>query len=221
MKVHRRAATRPAIVSAAIAACLSIVAGTAVAAGPTGYVVNNEGHYVRDSAGQCVRTSQWVRADANAQCDPGLMAKVPESVPMAAVETAPPAPKTVLKPITLGADAYFAFNGATLTTIGQHKLNDIVATLKKDVKEPQIHITGYTDRIGSKPYNQKLSLRRAEAVKSYLVSKGIPTSYITVTGAGDASPVVSCHGKRGNALIGCLAPNRRTVVDFSAFEEVK
>lgn len=220
MKVRRRTATRPAVLAAALAACLGVTTG-AVAADAAGYVVNHEGHYVRDSAGQCVRTSQWVRADANAQCDSDLMAKAPESVPMAAVETAKPEPKTVLKPITLGADTYFAFNGAVLTANGQHKLDEIVAALKKNVKEPRIHITGYTDRIGPKPYNQKLSLRRAEAVKQYLVSKGIPADYVTVTGAGAASPVVSCQGKRGKALIGCLAPNRRTVVDFSAFEEVK
>ncbi len=215
-----RKTNRALTLAAAAGLCLAGT-GVALAGGTAGYVTDASGHYVRDGSGHCVRTPFWRKADANAECDPGLMAKKSAPVPMAALEAPKPAPKPQLKAITLGADAYFGFNRATLNAAGKQKLNKIAATLKKGVKEPRIDITGYTDRIGSAAYNEKLSLRRAQAVKAYLVSRGIPAAYITVKGAGASSPVVSCTGKRGKTLIHCLAPNRRTVVDFSAFEEVK
>lgn len=217
MKSCRRAYRRPIALGAA-AMCLA-VSGIALAGTGAGYVVNGAGQYVRDGSGHCVRTPYWKRSDANAECDPGLMAKKSAPVPMAALET--PKQKPQLKSITLGADAYFEFDKASLSHSGKEKLHKIVARVKGDVKDARIHITGYTDRIGPQTYNEKLSLRRAEAVKAYLVSQGIPAAYITVKGAGSSSPVVACTGKRGHALISCLAPNRRTVVDFSAFEEVK
>ena len=81
-----------------------------------------------------------------------------------------------------------------------------------------ININGYTDRIGSVQYNQKLSERRAAAVKAYLVRQGADANKIETTGygkmyVGSTLPVVECNQKERKALIACLAPNRRAEVE--------
>ena len=76
-----------------------------------------------------------------------------------------------------------------------------------------MRITGYTDRIGPQAYNLKLSQRRADSVKAYLVGKGIAASRLSTTGKGEADPVVQCTDKNHAALIKCLEPNRRVDVE--------
>jgi len=78
-----------------------------------------------------------------------------------------------------------------------------------------ILVSGYTDRLGSQQYNQKLSERRADAVKAYLVKKGVDASKIDTMGMGKTLQIKSCpDGKDRKALIECLAPNRRAVVEI-------
>ena len=86
----------------------------------------------------------------------------------------------------------------------------------KGVTYDEITIAGHADRLGSDAYNQKLSERRANAVKAYLVSRGVPASKIRAEGRGESEPVTGddCKGSRGKALISCLQPDRR--VDVSA-----
>ena len=90
----------------------------------------------------------------------------------------------------------------------------------KGVQYDGIRVTGYTDRIGSKAYNLKLSTRRAEAVSAYLVgSAGIPVGKITTSGVNGANPVTKpgeCKGsKASKKLIACLQPDRRVEVEVS------
>jgi len=73
-------------------------------------------------------------------------------------------------------------------------------------------VTGHTDRIGSDAYNQKLSERRADAVRDYLVSKGVPRDKIEAIGVGKKQPVVQCDQKNFKELIACLQPNRRVEI---------
>jgi OOP family OmpA-OmpF porin len=75
-------------------------------------------------------------------------------------------------------------------------------------------ITGHTDRIGDANYNQKLSERRANQVKKYLVSQGIEENRLHAVGKGENEPVVDCKGVRGKKAIECLQPNRRVVVEI-------
>ena len=102
---------------------------------------------------------------------------------------------------------------------GKAALDNLVSRLA-GVNVEVILSTGYTDRIGKDAYNQKLSLRRANAVKQYLVSKGVASNLIQTEGKGEADPVVNCPdpSKKGQiknfrALVQCLAPNRRAVVE--------
>lgn len=74
-----------------------------------------------------------------------------------------------------------------------------------------VMVSGYTDRISSEAYNQKLSERRANEVKAYIVSQGIDASRLQAVGKGESEPVVDCKGVKGKKLIECLAPNPRIV----------
>jgi OOP family OmpA-OmpF porin len=77
-----------------------------------------------------------------------------------------------------------------------------------------VNVNGHTDRIGSSQYNQKLSERRAETVKAYLISKGTDASKIETYGFGKTTPVKSCPDQKDRkALIACLQPNRRVEVE--------
>lgn len=81
-----------------------------------------------------------------------------------------------------------------------------------------ITVTGHTDRIGSDAYNQKLSERRAEAAKNYLVGKGVSANRLAAVGKGESSPVVTCNDRKRSGLIECLAPNRRVEVEEIVIE---
>lgn len=177
-----------------------------------GYAADSTSSVVHSSSGECWRTSSWNKDIANAECDPNLVAAAPEQAPVVATE-----PRRTVQRFNLASDAYFAFNKADLRPEGIAKLDEMVLNMQnKD--DPRLQITGYTDRLGTKAYNMGLSQRRAEAVKDYLISKGIEAEIIETTAMGPKDPVVNCEGKTGNALIQCLGPNRRTVVEFSAFE---
>ena len=125
-------------------------------------------------------------------------------------------------PVHLQADALFAFDSDAISNTGASLLDDLVGNLTAAILlEQKIEITGHSDRIGDDVYNLALSKRRAESVRSYLVAKGVVPKYIETKGLGSAEPVVECPGIRGQALIDCLAPNRRTEVEVSAIEEVE
>jgi OOP family OmpA-OmpF porin len=127
----------------------------------------------------------------------------------------PPAPAPVrFEKVTMAATELFAFDSAKLAD-GQPKLDDMAKLLNENPGLTGIVISGYTDRLGSDKYNQKLSERRAEAVKAYLVSKGVAGDRLKAVGKGKANPVASCDGKKQKRaeLIQCLEPNRRVEVE--------
>jgi OOP family OmpA-OmpF porin len=145
----------------------------------------------------------------------------PAPAPAPVVQEAPaPAPAPVAPPppprfekVTLSSTELFAFDSAKLN-LPQPKLDEIAAALQADPSITDVDITGYTDRLGSTKYNQKLSQRRAEAVRDYLISKGVAGNRLKAYGKGEQNPVVTnCHQKKRAELIACLAPNRRVEVE--------
>ncbi|KFB71000.1 MAG: Outer membrane protein II* [Candidatus Accumulibacter phosphatis] len=117
--------------------------------------------------------------------------------------------------ITVAADALFDFDKATLRPEGKAKLDEVVAK-SKAIKLELITATGHTDRFGSDAYNQKLSEKRAAAVKAYLVSKGIAANLVITAGKGKTNPVTKpdqCPGPKSKKTIACLQPDRRVDIE--------
>ncbi len=184
----------------------------------SGYVDDSSRTIVRTGYGDCMHTQRWSIPNAVAVCDPEIVA-AREGVDLAAVEVIV---RMKRNPVHLQADALFAFDSDAISNSGAVLLDDLVGNLTAAILlEQKIEITGHTDRIGPDAYNLALSKRRAESVRSYLVAKGVVPTYIETKGLGSAHPVVECPGLRGQVLIACLAPNRRTEVEVSAFEEIE
>ncbi len=136
--------------------------------------------------------------------------------PQVQESTAPPPPPPSTSFVEkLDADGLFAFGKAGIRDIspdGRAALDALAARLADGRTIEIVHVIGHSDRIGSRAGNLRLSNQRAEAVRGYLVEHGVPSSLITAVGRGDVEPVVECTGERGDALIACLAPNRRVEV---------
>jgi len=173
--------------------------------------VNGTGEYVwmNGTNELCWRDAFWTPATANAKCDGALVAQAP--TPPA--PPAPVAPAITSQKITYQADTLFDFDKAILKPAGKEKLDDLASKIQ-GLNLEVVVATGYTDRIGSDKYNDRLSLRRAQAVKAYLVSKGIEANRIYTEGKGKRNPVTTgCNQKNRKALIACLAPDRRVEVE--------
>ncbi|TSA49320.1 MAG: OmpA family protein, partial [Nitrosomonadales bacterium] len=119
--------------------------------------------------------------------------------------------------ITLKAEVLFDFDSSVLKPTGKKILDaEVLDKMKAHPEVELVLITGHADRIGDEPYNQRLSERRAEAVKKHLMSQGITEGRLHTVGKGEKEPVVDCKGVRGKKLIECLQPNRRVVVEVEA-----
>jgi OOP family OmpA-OmpF porin len=117
-----------------------------------------------------------------------------------------PAPVPAATKVTYAADAFFDFDKAVLKPAGKAKLDDLVGKVK-DINLEVIIAVGHTDAVGSDEYNQKLSIRRSEAVKAYLLSKGIEKDRVYTEGKGEKQPVADNKSKDGRAK------NRRVEVE--------
>lgn len=133
---------------------------------------------------------------------------------------AAPVCKPVLETITIQSEALFDFDKYAIKGKNNQVLDEVAAKIKEHDDIEFILVTGHTDKIGSDAYNQKLSERRADAVKKYLASHGIKDVRIKSVGKGETEPVVDCAGVKGSKkVIECLAPNRRVVVDATHKQE--
>lgn len=165
---------------------------------PLAYLQDSRGVVVKNSTGLCWRTGYWTPAQATAECDPDLVKKAaaPVAEPTPTPVPAAPAVKPEQRKITLAADVLFDFDKYALKPEGKAKLDDVVSQMKGMNLEVIIAI-GHTDSIGTDAYNQKLSVRRAESVKSYLVSKGVDANRVYTEGKGEKQPVADNKSRDG------------------------
>ena len=184
------------------------VAGSAFANGSTTNSDNwrsgsgNMQWKIGNASALCWRTSNWTPATAAPGCDgaiaPVAAAPAPAAV-VAPVAAAPaPAAGAAATKVTYAADAFFAANSAVLKAAGKAKLDDLVGKVKA-INLEVIVAVGHTDSKGNDASNQKLSVRRAEAVKAYLVSKGIEKNRVYTEGKGSKQPVADNKTTEGRA----------------------
>ena len=195
-------------------------------------VVNNwlsaSGEVWKNASGECWRNASWTPATAAPGCDGAIveepkMAPAPAPAPVAPpapqVESAPPvtqaappapapapAPVSVSSKVTYAADTFFDFNKSVIKPEAKAKLDDLVDKIKAINLEVIIAV-GHTDAVGSDVYNQKLSMRRSNAVKAYLISKGVDKTRIYTEGKGEKQPVADNGTKEGRAK------NRRVEIE--------
>ena len=191
-----------------------------------GYVQSQSGT-VRSGAGLCWRTGYWTPQMATEECDPDLVPKKPAPPP--APKAAPPAPpppapkppppppappKPVVEKVTLKGDTLFDFDKSIVKPEGRVVLDRLVDQAKGLNLEVIVAI-GHTDWVGTDAYTQKLSERRAAAVKAYLLSKGIPANRVYTEGKGEKLPVANNKTKEGRAK------NRRVEIEVVGTRTLK
>lgn len=195
-------------------------AGNRVVAANGGTVVDNwqngTGEYVwRNGTNElCWRDANWTPATAAAGCDGALVrAAAPAPAPAVVTPAPAPAPRPAPAPqppaatkVTYAADAFFDFDKAVLKPEGRAKLDDLVSKIQ-GINLEVIIAVGHTDSVGSDNYNQRLSVRRAEAVKAYLVSKGVERNRVYTEGKGEKQPVADNRTGEGRAK------NRRVEIE--------
>ena len=174
----------------------------------------------------CWRDANWTPATANQACDGALKPAAPAPAPRAAAApapapapapaAAPPAAAAVVAPaapaapvsekVTFAADAFFDFDKSVLKPEAKAKLDDLVGKTSAVALEVIIAV-GHTDAVGTDAYNQKLSVSRSEAVKAYLVGKGIEKNRVYTEGKGEKQPVADNKSAEGRAK------NRRVEIE--------
>ena len=199
-------------------AAMATSAGAGVPAANGGNVVDNwqngSGELVWKNGTNelCWRDANWTPATAAVGCDGALVPPPPAAVvapapaPAAAPAPAPaPQPPAATK-VTYAADAFFDFDKAVLKPEGKAKLDDLVGKVQ-GINLEVIIAVGHTDSVGTDAYNQKLSVRRAEAIKTYLTSKGIEANRVYTEGKGEKQPVADNKTAEGRAK------NRRVEIE--------
>ncbi|OGI66829.1 MAG: hypothetical protein A2W18_02480 [Candidatus Muproteobacteria bacterium RBG_16_60_9] len=198
--------TKPRLLPLAAALLLSAAAMGAIADNSGsenfGYLRSSDGAMVLSGTGDCWRTGSWTPAAATSECDADQMPKTAAAAPETAapapaapvtearaepVAAAPPMP--VAEKVAIDANVLFDFDKSEIKPQGKAALEEITRKLNLAWTQLQLIVsTGHTDSTGSAAYNADLSLRRAEAVKAYLVSNGIDANAIKTAGVGESQP---------------------------------
>lgn len=195
---------------------LAILVGVVAASGLSAvqaqemYWKDSGGNWVRDSYGNCVRSSDWRSGQYTPGCDPQPEQAEASKVEVSKFEAPLPAPTSIPEAIALEVDALFPFDSAELTAEGRQAVDEIAAQLKDVERIDSITIDGYADAMGPEEYNLKLSERRAKAIRDELVRMGLNPALMQVRAHGEADPVASNDTPEGRRQ------NRRAVVSINA-----
>ncbi len=177
------------------------------------YWQDQSGEMVRSGTGTCVRTGHWTPELATAKCDPDLMPKT-AAAPADPVPEARAAPIPVTEKVAMEADALFDSDKSEIKLKGKEALDEVVRKLDLAGAELGLIVsTGHTDSTGRVEYNEDLSLRRAEAVKAYLIGKGIDSNHIKTAGAGESQPFsdnATAEGRAENRRVEIVVSSTRT-----------
>ena len=197
-------------------AALAFASTGALAQATVPNVTDSQGLPVRDAQGVCVLSSGISHPDCMPKAAPKSATPAAPGAPAAPAKPAAPAakaaPASVKQAIVIQADALFDFDKSVVRPDGKKRIDEALAKLQ-GVDVEMVIATGHTDSVGTDAYNQKLSERRAAAVKAYLVSKGIPASKITTIGKGESQPVATNKTAEGRQK------NRRVDIEFKGVKK--
>ncbi|MDO6386822.1 MULTISPECIES: OmpA family protein [Uliginosibacterium] len=197
------------------------------------YIIGSGNIVEKDGLGNCLRSSNYSTdliksvltekgVPVGVEC--GEIKEEPKAAaPVAAAPVAPVAPAAAApaaQKVSLPADAVFAYDKADLTDQGKSGLAKFAADAKTLTQLEVVIAVGHADRIGSPAYNQKLSEKRAAAVKDFLVSQGIPANKVYTEGKGETQPVtgktcekLGAENGKNKKLVDCLAADRRVELE--------
>jgi OOP family OmpA-OmpF porin len=212
---------------------LAVAFAAAGAAHAEGAYLSAGGQAVRSASGECWRTGAWTPQGATTQCDPQLVAAlapmdVVEAPAPALVADAPRFEKTSLevrsaapRRVAFSTEVLFDFDGTELRADGRKVLDDLAQKLLA-AELGSVSATAHTDRMGDDAYNERLALRRADAIRAYLVERGVPEKLMRVDSKGEREPVTAgrCdalgeESRQNSNLIACLQPDRRVEIEVS------
>ena len=182
----------------------------------SGYVLQNNS-VVTDSSKQCVRTASTEPKSVPAECNGVPKAVALDDEPSsdenfdgcANLQCSPSistAEQNQGNNDLISAEIQFMFDRSDLTSQATRKLDSFVSAIRQRVSNI-ISVFGHTDSLGTDPYNDGLSERRANEVRDYLLNSGIPGRDISVEGMGERSPIANNDTRNGRAK------NRRVVIE--------
>jgi OOP family OmpA-OmpF porin len=195
---------------------LILIAVTAnIAAAQTNNWVNAAGNPWKNGAGQCWRNSAWTPATAHADCDGAVRAEapVPAAAPRVSATFVPPVAKApeVVQPVATkvvyNADTFFDFDKSVIKAEGKAKL-DLLASRLNSMTLEVVIVVGHTDSIGTDAYNIKLGERRANAVRAYMLTKGVDKNRVYTDSKGEHQPIADNRTAVGRAK------NRRVEIEI-------
>lgn len=179
------------------------------ASGSPGYLGDNAGSVVTDSAGDCVKTGEWSSQMSTPACDAALAARLEaerlaaENALAAAKLAQLESPAAIKKPVPVrlsdARNVMFDFNSASLNPSANNELVRVLNKIDEFDSIDSIEVIGHTDSTGPAQYNQALSLQRATGVRDYLAAHGVKAGLLTVNGKGEMSPVADNTSREGRA----------------------
>jgi OOP family OmpA-OmpF porin len=198
-----------------------VLSSSAFAVKP-GYAVDQTTDAVtRNNYNECWHTGFFNKATQGlVECGDREPTKVVEQKPQ-------PQPTYYKEKVTLSSEVLFDFDKAVLRADAKNELDPVANRLKDDANLKSVAIEGHTDYRGSDSYNMDLSRRRAEAVRTYFVSAGVPSDKVSAEGKGETVPKVkdecttqfpkdSKLRKTSARLKTCLQPDRRVEITIES-----
>lgn len=175
--------------------------------------VNSSGQVWKNSSGQCWRSGSWTPATAAAECDGALQKpRIEVTMPAPVVIEAPRVvePPRVEEPrvlkVSYATDTFFDFDKTIIKPAGKQALDNLVTKIN-NINLEVIVVIGHTDSIGTDSYNMKLGMRRANAVRAYLINKGVEKNRIYSESKGESMPIADNKTAQGRAK------NRRVEIE--------
>ena len=209
--------------AAACALALCVLSGTAVAQQPDEktIVTDTSGFPVKSSSGECVHSALGPRPLWTWGCHPYVPAPValyvapaPAAAPM---YVAAAAPLAVYEKVVFDANILFDSDKSALRPTGQVKLDQFVDKIH-GLETQSIVAVGYADRMGTDASNQVLSRQRVDAVRTYLVAKGIAWDRVQTSAKGESRPTTyagECKDANNAKNVACMQPDRHVFIEVS------